>query len=160
VAHRPPFLILDEPFSGLDPLNATLLEDIIRELSAAGTTILFSTHRMEQVEQFCDRIALINNGQLLLNEDTRTLRNRYRKPIYRFETPDVWDAAFLPPEWQLLQRSEFEGRVQVPTELPRAQVLTLLAQHLDLLRFEHETPSVRDIFIETVQQATPTPATA
>jgi ABC-2 type transport system ATP-binding protein len=155
VAHQPPFLILDEPFSGLDPMNANLLEGIIRELSQQGTTILFSTHRMEQVEEFCNHIALINDGTLLLNEETRALRTRFRKPVYRFETPTAWDASLLPTDWTVLQRTALDARVQVPANVPRPDVLRELAQRFELVRFEHETPSIRDIFIETVREARP-----
>src|SRR5215470_14688010 len=85
VIHRPPLLILDEPFSGLDPINAVVIKDIILELRQRGSTIILSTHRMEQVEMMCDSICLINKGQNILDGDLRSIKQSYGKNTVRIE---------------------------------------------------------------------------
>ncbi|MEM9987833.1 MAG: ATP-binding cassette domain-containing protein, partial [Bacteroidota bacterium] len=85
VAHEPKLLILDEPFSGLDPVNAKLIESEIYRLKEQGTTIIFSTHRLEQVEELCDYIALINKGEVMLENDITEVRRQFQKPIYRVD---------------------------------------------------------------------------
>ena len=85
VLHRPPLLILDEPFDGLDPLNAAAVKDIMLELRDQGTTIVLSTHRMEQVEMMCDSICLINKGRNILGGDLRAIKQSYGKNTLRME---------------------------------------------------------------------------
>jgi ABC-2 type transport system ATP-binding protein len=86
VLHEPKLLILDEPFSGLDPVNADLLKDEIFHLHQQGTTILFSTHRMEQVEEICDKIVLIDHGKLIIEGAVRTVKEAFREHLYELET--------------------------------------------------------------------------
>lgn len=86
VLHEPKLLILDEPFSGLDPVNADLLKDEIFQLHQQGTTILFSTHRMEQVEEICDRIVLIDRGKLIIEGAVKTVKEQYREHLYELDT--------------------------------------------------------------------------
>src|SRR6266568_5007597 len=85
VLHRPPILILDEPFTGLDPVNAALVKDIMLELRAQGSTIILSTHRMEQVEMMCDSICLINKGRNVLHGELREIKKSYGKNTLRIE---------------------------------------------------------------------------
>lgn len=82
VMHNPKLIILDEPFSGLDPINANLIEDEIRRLKAEGASIIFSTHRMEQVEGICDRIVLINQGKNVLEGDVVEIKNHYKENLF------------------------------------------------------------------------------
>lgn len=86
VLHEPKLLILDEPFSGLDPVNADLLKDEIFQLHQQGTTILFSTHRMEQVEEICDKIALIDKGKLIIEGGVKEIKSQFREHLYELET--------------------------------------------------------------------------
>src|SRR5215470_1027414 len=85
VIHRPPLLILDEPFSGLDPINAVVVKDIMLELRQQGSTIILSTHRMEQVEMMCDSICLINKGQSVLEGELAAIKRSYGKNTVRLE---------------------------------------------------------------------------
>ena len=78
-------MILDEPFSGLDPVNTKLIEEQIHRLKDEGTTIIFSTHRMEQVEELCDYIALMNKGQRMLEDDITSVRKQFQRDLYRIE---------------------------------------------------------------------------
>ena len=150
VAHRPPLLILDEPFSGLDPINAQLLEQVIAELSREGHTIIFSTHRMEQVEEFCQRIALINNGGIVLNDDVKAARLKYRKPIYLIEADQALDPAQLPPGCTVLAQRDAQLKVELGPGTKPQDLLGHLNARVELTRFELFLPSLRDIFIEVV----------
>lgn len=85
VIHRPRLLILDEPFSGLDPVNANILKDEIYELHKQGTSIIFSTHRMEQVEEICDRIVLINKGQNVLFGGVSEIKQQFKENLFRID---------------------------------------------------------------------------
>lgn len=150
VAHTPPLVILDEPFSGLDPLNAQLMEDVIGELAAAGTTVIFSTHRMEQVERFCPRIALINNGQIVLEGEVHALRRQFRKPVFAFEADTAIDPARLPSGFHCSLTSPYAATLTLAEPLPLAEVARQLADVYPLTRVEHVLPGLRDIFIEAV----------
>ena len=85
VLHRPPIVILDEPFSGLDPVNAATVKDIMLEMRDQGSTIILSTHRMEQVEKMCDSICLINHGRSVLDGDLRAIKQSYGKNTVHVE---------------------------------------------------------------------------
>jgi len=85
VIHAPKLLILDEPFSGLDPINANLIRDEIDELNRKGTTILFSTHRMEQVEQICENIVLINKGKNVLDGSVADIKNQFKENLFQVD---------------------------------------------------------------------------
>jgi ABC-2 type transport system ATP-binding protein len=154
ILHRPSLVILDEPFSGLDPINADLLEEVILELKAQGCTILFASHRMEQVEQICDDICLISKGQIVLQGSLREVKRRYGRNtvLLDFEGGDGF-----------LDRLEQEGRVRVSmrshthAELhlqdgttPR-QVLEAALAHADTIsRFELMEPPLKEIFVQVV----------
>ncbi|MDW8335234.1 MAG: ATP-binding cassette domain-containing protein, partial [Bacteroidia bacterium] len=86
VAHRPSLVVLDEPFSGLDPINAQIVEEMLFELRSEGTAVLFSTHRMEQAERFCEHIFMINRGKLVIDGPLREILLRHSQPIYDVET--------------------------------------------------------------------------
>jgi ABC-2 type transport system ATP-binding protein len=151
IAHKPELMILDEPFSGLDPLNAQLIERTLVELAAAGTTIIFSTHRMEQVEEFCQHIALIHNGEVVLNDTIQTIRQRHRKPIYRIETEETIVAApTLPPGSTLLEQGANHLLVQLPDGTAPKALLSVLNDQYTLQGFELHLPRLREIFIDTV----------
>ncbi len=85
MAHKPKLLILDEPFSGLDPVNTKVMEEEIHRMKREGTTIIFSTHRMEQVEELCDYIALINQGKVMLEDEIYTVRKQFQRELYHLE---------------------------------------------------------------------------
>jgi ABC-2 type transport system ATP-binding protein len=165
VAHNPTLLILDEPFSGLDPINAQLIEEIITELKQKGTTVLFSTHRMEQVEEFCDRIALINNAQIVLEDNVRAARRKYRKNIYIVESDNDLSAVALPPAVTVLEAQPHKVKLQLGTGMSSKDLIAFLNDKVELSRFELYLPGLREIFIEVVEssnqtQTTPAPVAA
>lgn len=167
VAHNPTLLILDEPFSGLDPINAQLIEEIITELRQKGTTVLFSTHRMEQVEEFCDRIALINNAEIVLEDNVRAARRKYRKNIYIVETDNDLTAVSLPAGVTVLETQPHKLKLQLGTGMSSKDLIAYLNERVELSRFELYLPGLREIFIEVVEssnqtqpQSTPAPVAA
>lgn len=154
IAHEPPLLILDEPFSGLDPINSQLIEEVIREFKAKGTTVIFSTHRMEQVEEFCDHIALINNGRIIVEENIRSLRKKYRKNRYTFEMAEtLQDQPELPFEVTLLHQDAHHFQVSLNEGYDVRRLLTFMNDRYDILKFEQYIPGLREIFIELVESS-------
>jgi ABC-2 type transport system ATP-binding protein len=147
--HEPELIIMDEPFSGLDPVNATLLQDTLLDLKKAGRAILFSTHRMDQVEKLCDEICLVHRGEAVLSGRMREVKSRYERNrvIIDFEGDD----GFLSHE-AIAECTEYPGHVEIRlTEHGDAQALLHAAgQHAQIYRFELVEPSLEEIFIRTV----------
>lgn len=154
VAHEPDLVILDEPVSGLDPVNAKLMEQEILQLKAKGKTIIFSTHRLEQVEELCDSLALVHKGKLLLNGSVNEVRNRFQKNEYRvvLEGESV-DWSVL-PQAELLSIKGNEFILKLKEDSPPNELLRYLAGlNVNVLRFEKIVPKLTDIFIELVGDA-------
>jgi ABC-2 type transport system ATP-binding protein len=147
--HDPELIIMDEPFSGLDPVNATLLQDTLLELKDQGKAILFSTHRMDQVEKLCDAIALINLGDLVLSGNLREIKSRYKRDrvIMEFEG----NAEFLKSA-EIAEAKNYSGHAEIKLkENGDAQkLLAEAAQMATIYRFELVEPSLEEIFIQTV----------
>jgi ABC-2 type transport system ATP-binding protein len=160
VLHDPELLILDEPFSGLDPINSELVMDIILELKKAGKTILFSTHRMEQVEKICDSICLINNGEKVLDGNVREVKKSYGKNMLHieFDGSDAFiDAAVATGKAEVRDRQPKYAELKLLGETKPKDILALIGDETDLTRFELAEPSLKEIFIlrvgETNQEA-------
>lgn len=150
VIHNPRLLILDEPFSGLDPVNANILKDEIFRLAGEGTTVIFSTHRMEQVEEICDHIVLVNQGKKILDGSVKQVKQDFKEHIFRI-TLDREDPA-LPPGIQVLRRQEQTVVFQPEQGQTSNQVLQhFISQDVGILAFEELLPSLNDIFIRLVQ---------
>ena len=147
--HEPEVIIMDEPFSGLDPVNATLLQDTLLELKKAGRAIVFSTHRMDQAERLCDEICLIHRGQAVLSGSMRLVKSHYERNrvIIEFEG----ETGFLRHE-AIADYKEYPGQVEIRLkEHADAQVLLrAAAQQAKIFRFELVEPSLEEIFIQTV----------
>jgi ABC-2 type transport system ATP-binding protein len=165
--HEPKLIIMDEPFSGLDPVNAVLLMDTLVDLRREGRTILFSTHRMDQVEKLCDNIALIHGGNLVLSGSMREIKSSYprNRVLINFEGDS--DAAFLHhPAIESLKRYNGQAEIKLrPSATLADDAQSLLAQAVTqarITRFEVMEPTLEDIFIEKVQETSgdPTAATA
>jgi ABC-2 type transport system ATP-binding protein len=150
--HDPEFIIMDEPFSGLDPVNTRLLEDVLVDLRRRGRTILFSTHRMEQVEKLCDSICLVNKGQAVLQGDLRQVKSRYGHDRVRLSFQGSQDGQFLDTHPLVDRVSRYEGHIQVRLKAGAdAQALLRDAAGAGrVLGFEVMEPSLEDIFIEVV----------
>jgi len=147
--HEPGLIVMDEPFSGLDPVNAVLVEKTLLELKDRGNAILFSTHRMDQVEKLCDAICLINNGEAVLEGNLREIKGRYERNriIVEFEG----SSAFLSSE-EIAEAKNFSGHAEI-TLKPHGDAQKLLheaASMATIYRFEMVEPSLEEIFIQTV----------
>ena len=147
--HDPELVIMDEPFSGLDPVNATLLQDTLIDLKKAGKAILFSTHRMDQVEKLCDAICLINRGQAVLQGGMREVKSRYERNhvVMNFEG----DASFLQHP-AIANYKNYAGQAEIELK-PGANAQDLLCEAVGkatITRFELMEPSLEEIFIRTV----------
>ncbi|WP_298953898.1 ABC transporter ATP-binding protein [uncultured Nonlabens sp.] len=160
VMHEPSLLIFDEPFSGFDPVNANLIKDEILKLRDDGATIIFSTHRMESVEEMCDHIALINKSNLVLQGKLSDVKQRYRDRKYAVSLIcQNNDMAFqqIPIEFnaQPIVLSGLDNtldvQIQIPTHIDVPSALNRLTQLGELTHFSEVIPSVNDIFIQTVQ---------
>ncbi len=152
VLHRPKLLILDEPFTGLDPLNAILIQDEINQLHREGTTIIFSTHRMEQVEEICDSIVLINKGQNVLEGDVKGIKQKFKQNLFDFSFEGT-----LPSDidnvCNIQKNSDNNNAtVQLKEGVRSNDLLQRLINHnVDILSFQEKLPSLSEIFIKTVE---------
>jgi ABC-2 type transport system ATP-binding protein len=155
IAHRPPVLILDEPFSGLDPVNAQMFENVIRELRDAGTSVLFSTHRMDQLEELCQRIALIHNGKLMIDDDTKALRKKYRTNRFFIETEEPLDFDTLPDGIKSAETASRHATITLPANLSPKEMIAFLNERYTLLKWEEKLPTLKEIFIKVVQENQP-----
>ncbi len=154
VVHRPALLILDEPFAGLDPVNAAIIKDIMLELREKGSTIILSTHRMEQVEMMCDAICLVNHGRSVLAGDLHAIKKSYGKNTLRLEYEG--DGKFLERPDLVEKVNRFgavvEAKLRVGAD-PQEILKGAVAAGVRLTRFELVEPPLNDIFIEKVSEA-------
>jgi ABC-2 type transport system ATP-binding protein len=149
ILHDPGLIVMDEPFSGLDPVNAGLLESTLLELKAQGRAILFSTHRMDQVEKLCDSICLVNNGKAVLAGRMREIKSRYERNRVNVEFEG--DAGFLASD-EVAEAKNFSGHAEILLK-PNGDAQKLLREasaHATIYRFELVEPSLEEIFIRTV----------
>ena len=149
--HEPDLIIMDEPFSGLDPVNAELLMKTLIELRAAGKAILFSTHRMDQVEKLCDSIAIIFKGKLVLSGGMREIKNRY--PRNRVQMTFTGPDSFLKNP-AVASFENYTGIAEIKLTSPDAAQSLLhaaVAAGAHVNRFEVMEPTLEEIFIETVK---------
>ena len=148
--HDPGLIVMDEPFSGLDPVNAVLLEQTLLELKDQGKAILFSTHRMDQVEKLCDSICLINNGEAVLAGRVREIKSRYERNhvIVEFEgSADFLNSA------EIAEAKNFSGHAEIRLKPARRRAEAAprsLRRWPPSIRFELVEPSLEEIFIQTV----------
>ena len=148
--HEPELIIMDEPFGGLDPVNTSLLKDVLLELKQRGRTILFSTHRMDQVEKLCDAICLVNHGRPVLEGNLREIKARYGKNQVHIAYEG--DGDFLSTSSLVAAANDYGNYVEVQLR-PGAdaqELLRLAAARARVTRFELAEPSLEQIFIDVV----------
>lgn len=153
VIHDPELLILDEPFSGFDPVNAELLKKEILELKAKGKTIILSTHNMESVEELCDEITLINKSQVVLQGNVKEIRNKYKKHVFRVVVNSD-DFDLTSELFSLGSKESNNGTTKVKIkktgDFSNSKILREITDKYEVLSFEEELPSMNEIFIQTV----------
>ena len=158
VLHEPKVLILDEPFSGFDPINASLIKDEIFRLRDNGSTILLSTHNMSSVEELCDHITLINKAKCIVNGSVREIRNQHRTNIYEIEFIGnmVPFATSLWANFELLDQTNEEKNCKVKVKLLRNstpnQLLESILPVVSISSFREIIPTMNDIFISKIKQ--------
>ena len=159
VLHEPDLLIFDEPFSGLDPINAELLKEIVLDLRTQGKTVLFASHRMEQVEQLCDDLCLIARGRVVLAGTVREVKAGFGRDTVRveFDGPDGWlDRLAAAGAVRVAERAPGSAEVQLLGGTPARRVLdAALADVRDVYRFDLAEPSLQEIFVRTVEADAP-----
>ncbi len=150
ILHDPELLIMDEPFSGLDPVNALLLQDVLVELKLQGKAILFSTHRMDQVERLCDTICLMNNGAAVVSGSVSEIKSRTPRNNLRIDF--AGDTSFL--SHPMVARSEYShgsARIHLKDDADPQQILAAAMSGARIDRFEWMEPTLEEIFIQTVR---------
>jgi ABC-2 type transport system ATP-binding protein len=150
IAHDPDLYIFDEPFSGLDPINSEILKRVIIELRDKGKTILFATHRMEQVEQMCDDICLFNKGKAILNGDLRSIKQSMGRNTINLEFHG--DGAFIDElsNVRINNRSTNFAEIRLLADTDPQEILRKALNSTKVLKFELVQPTLNEIFIETV----------
>lgn len=154
VLHNPKLIILDEPFSGFDPVNAQIIQDEILELNKQGSTIIYSTHRMETVEELCDNIALINKSKKILDGSVKDIKKQYSSHTYTID----YNSSFDIPNTSLfdvisnIQSNEDNSQLKIKLNEATTlnQVISHLVDKIEILQIQEIIPSMHDIFIEKV----------
>lgn len=151
VLHEPKLLILDEPFSGLDPVNTEMIKNEIYHLNQQGVTILFSTHRMEQVEEICNDIVLINKGNVVIEGAVKEIKNTFRKNLFELtlNTESVIEDTAL---FHVVKNDLNTCRIQVNTDVSNNMVLQYFIDNgLQISTFKEILPSLHEVFISLVK---------
>lgn len=158
VIHDPSLVILDEPFSGFDPVNAEIIKNEILELNKKGTTIIFSTHRMESVEEMCDNIALLNRAHKILDGKVKDIQNSYRNSTYSLHFDGKWEnneaAASL---FETVKQEQTADQTLLTVKLNEGttsnQLLSYFIPLVTINQLTEVIPSINDIFIQKVKEA-------
>jgi len=151
VLHEPKLIILDEPFSGLDPVNANLIKDEIYALAKKGATIIFSTHRMEQVEEICDHIVLVNLGKKILDGSVSGIKHQYKQNIFSIET-EAGVALPTSTAYVIVKTESNKTFVKINNAFSSNDLLKqLITQNIQVVGFNEVLPSLNDIFINLVE---------
>ena len=162
IIHQPDLLILDEPFSGLDPVSARLLRDLVHEEHRRGATILFSTHVMTQAEEMCEHVVMIHRGHKVLDDSVPAIRRRYDPRTIRFEpldpSADLWPLRGL-PEVELVERAAAGFDIRLADGSDPGAAIRRITATVTPARIELARPRLEDIFISLVSDgAAPAPA--
>lgn len=148
ILHQPQLLILDEPFSGLDPLNSEIIKDEIKVMADNGTTIIFSTHRMEQVEEICEEIILVNKGQSVLQGNLKQIKEDWKKHIFLLETKEPVNNLNA----EILESEHNQYKLRLSAHQDANSILSqCIQQGVHIVKFQEIYPTLNEIFIEKVE---------
>lgn len=151
LAHDPHVVILDEPFSGLDPVNAMLLKDVVKEVIAKGKIVLFSSHQMNYIEEFCDSIAILNGGKVAIAGDLREIKRNYPRDrlVVRSQQADAIAGRFGDAcQWG----EDGELLLTLPSPQEKQAVMKALTETYDIDEVKVFEPSLNDIFVEYAEK--------
>ena len=147
VIHNPDLLIFDEPFSGFDPVNTAIIRKEILELKEKGTSIIFSTHRMESVEEICDEITLIDNGISILQGEINSIKDKFRNNIFQVETNSN---NLKLDRFEIIDQDDNHFTIKVPSNRNSKELITEILKTSEIISFKERIPSMEEIFIKTV----------
>ncbi|MCW3107143.1 MAG: transporter, ATP-binding protein [Segetibacter sp.] len=151
VLHEPKLIILDEPFSGLDPVNANLIKDEIFDLARKGSTIIFSTHRMEQVEEICDHIVLVNQGKKILDGTVQGIKQQFKENLFRVQLVNM-PAEVRSEAFEVVRQSVNELTVKINDGRISNDVLRyFINENATVEAFNEILPSLNEVFIKQVE---------
>jgi ABC-2 type transport system ATP-binding protein len=153
VLHEPKLLIFDEPFSGFDPINANLIKEEILRLRDKGATVIFSTHRMESVEELCDHISLINNGEVILSGALSEIKKEYSTNTFEVGYSAVSGSLKLNNAYEVVEDTGSMASIRIIDDRSPNQLIQELLPQSEIHTFKEKIPSVNDIFIQTVESA-------
>jgi len=156
VLHNPDLIILDEPFSGFDPVNANLIKKNLLRLKDEGKTIIFSTHRMESVDELCDNLAMINKSKKILSGKINDIKSAYKSDIYKIKHLNRIDdkiSNFSVIDSKIVFDNIYESEIKLTKKISSNNLLRLLLSNsIEILEFKQKTPNMNDIFIMKVEE--------
>ncbi len=157
IIHDPSLIILDEPFSGFDPINVNIIKDEILKLKNKGATIIFSTHRMESVEELCDHIALINKSNVILYGSKQDIKQNHRSNTYTVDY--IGEFRNTNGQFQITDQSETEegyirSNIRITNDQSPNELLSILIDEVEVHAFQEKIPTMNDIFISKVNEGT------
>ena len=151
VLHEPKLIILDEPFSGLDPVNTNMIKEEIYQLAKRGSSVIFSTHRMEQVEEICDHIILVNKGKKILDGTVNGVKQQFKENLYTVSLDEIPDN-LEGPSFEIISRNKEKFVLKIHEGYKPNNVLSdLIRQGAGISRFNEVLPSLNEIFIKLVE---------
>ena len=150
VVHDPKLIILDEPFSGLDPVNANLIKDEIFELAKKGSTIIFSTHRMEQVEEICDHIVLVNQGKKILDGTVQSIKQQFKENLFRIQLSNI-PGIISHPSFSVLKQTDNELTLRINDGSSNDVLQYFINGNNPIEAFNEILPSLNEVFIRLVE---------
>jgi ABC-2 type transport system ATP-binding protein len=156
VLHNPDLIILDEPFSGFDPVNTNLIKKNLLRLKDEGKTIIFSTHRMESVDELCDNLAMINKSKTILSGKINDIKSAYKSDIYKIKHLNRIDdkiSNFSVIDSKIVFDNIYESEIKLTKKISSNDLLRLLLSNsIEILEFKQKTPNMNDIFIMKVEE--------
>jgi len=156
ILHNPSLIILDEPFSGLDPVNANIIKEEIFNLANNGATIIFSTHRMEQVEEICTQIVLINKGKKMLDGNIQDIKQDFKDNIFKIGA-NLTPEQLMTPIFEVIKHEKDSVQIKLSKETTNNELLNyFIQQQINIESFNEVLPSLNDIFIKLVENSTAT----
>jgi ABC-2 type transport system ATP-binding protein len=152
VLHKPNLIILDEPFTGLDPMNTNLIKEEIYRMNSEGVSIIFSTHRMEQVEEICKDIVLINNGKVVQTGTVEGVKQKYKEHVYKVEFETAFQGNLSDSAYTIVSQDHDSIVIQNPDETSGNDLLVdLIKSGAQIKSFNEMLPSLNDVFIKIVE---------
>jgi ABC-2 type transport system ATP-binding protein len=148
VIHKPKLLILDEPFSGLDPINAQQIKNEILNLKNNGTTIIFSTHRMESIEELCDEICLINDGNKILDGNVIDIKKKFQQDIFKI---NYEGKLTLKDEFICIEKNENSATFQLSKDQNSKQLIEFVSNQVLIKNFNQKIPTINEIYLNLIR---------